>query len=181
MDVENHEVPFNRHINLQELVPQGIANRQHASSNAVPEYETFTMKKTYPKLVNYFYLSGIVLMDSYNNIRKLVLSYCAQNRIIISRIQLETVEINLPGHVNALLNEAVPLVTASQPPLASLPPAPPGTDTVARTLSPISVPTTPILDISVSPDALQFDLSLLSGHEFVSPNYSPLSVDWEDA
>lgn len=175
------EIPLKKFIDLEQLRPVGEANRVHAA-RPLPEYETFTMKKSYPKLVDYFYKSGIHLDRSYDNIRRLVLKYCAMNRIIISRIQLETVELNLPGHVSELFVEAVPLVTASNASLTSEPQAPEGMSVCASLPSTPPAITVPSFSPDMfAPDAIEFPLSVLSSHGFRSPSYSPLSSDGEES
>lgn len=180
MAIEHHEIPFKKNVDLDQLLPQAIANREHQAAR-LPDYETFTMKKTYPRLVDYFYKNNIIVEDSYFNIRRMVLKFCSSHRIIISRIQLETVELNLPGHIQERIQEAEPLVTASTPPLASSPLSPRAitVDPTVASPSPLLSPPFPLL--SDTPDCIEFPLSVLSGHEFMSPSYSPLSSDEEVA
>lgn len=151
----------------------GHLNRS-APTKKLPTYETFTMKKHFPLLIDYLYCNGIDIRDTYGNIRKIVLDYCRRNYIIISRIRLETCELNVPGHVSYRF-EAEPLVTASSPPLASTPQPPPAITDFFETL-----PSPSLEIVSRAPDAIEFPLDLLS-HGFESFSYSPLSSDIEDS
>jgi len=71
------------------------------------------MKKHFPELVHDVIADKTHIDNRYNQCRNHVLKWCATNRIVISRVQLETCEINLPLHIS----EATALGLASDPPL----------------------------------------------------------------
>lgn len=156
MDVDDHEIPVLKNIDVDLLRQIGLENKKHAKPTH--SYETFTMKKSYPAMIQYFLDNRISFTGKYNADRKLILSYCRKHSLIISRIQLETCELNVPGHVDERLHcEAAPLGSASQPPLPH---------------SPLPLCILP----STSPDVLEFPLVQ---NEQPSPTYSP--IPWEDS
>lgn len=73
------------------------------------------MKEHFPKIVQSLIADDSYIDGRYGHTRALITKWCARNAVVISRIQLETVEINLDGHVT----EAKRLGLASEPPLAS--------------------------------------------------------------
>jgi len=85
----------------------------------VRSVETFVMKKHFPLFVEWCAFNDIHVDSRYNSTRNLILRWAAQNAIVISRIQCETVELNAAPH----LLEAKRLGLASIPPLPSRPPS----------------------------------------------------------
>lgn len=90
----------------------------------IREIETFVMKKHFPRLVQTCLDNALSPDGRYGNCARLIHMWCAVNQIVISRVQLETVELNLPYHckdASRSLTEAEPLGLASVPPLPSPP------------------------------------------------------------
>jgi len=73
------------------------------------------MKEHFPKIVQSLISDDSFVDGRYGHTRALILRWCERNAVVISRIQLETVEINLDPH----LTEAKRLGLASVPHLPS--------------------------------------------------------------
>lgn len=75
------------------------------------------MKQHFPLLIKDLHDDHTHLDYRYHSADKHILRWCAVNKIVISRIQLETVALNAP----VFLSEANRLGLASDPSLASVP------------------------------------------------------------
>lgn len=76
---------------------------------------TWVMKEHFPKLVQSLISDDSHIDGRYGHTRTLILRWCARQSVVISRIQLETCEINLDYHIT----EAKRLGLASEPHLPS--------------------------------------------------------------
>lgn len=75
------------------------------------------MKKHFPMIASDFDAGQVWTDSRYQSTERRILRWCADNAIVITRIQLETVTLNLPVHLSAIADnaEARPLGLASDP------------------------------------------------------------------
>ena len=125
---------------------------QEGAKRKIRTVETWTMKKHFPLLIDDLIADKTTVDDRYSSCRNHILRWCATHDIVISRVQCETVELNLVPHKTV----AERLGLATVPPRAASPQH--VESPRVRSWSPL--PTTPVLTLSDDEEGIE---TLLSG------------------
>jgi len=127
---------------------------QEGAKRKIRSVETWVMKKHFPLLIDDLIRDNTTVDERYSSCRNHIVRWCADNDIVISRVQLETVEINLVPHKTA----AERLGLAAVPPRAASPQSEDVPACSVRSWSPL--PATPVLTVSDDEEVVE---ALLSG------------------